>query len=406
LAVAAIVKRVRTADRQQPIRQRSLRDHNLGLVLRQVSGSTVALSRADIATATGLTRATVSTLVGELLGSGFLTEVAPSPRTRTGRPGTGLRVSEQGPAGLGLEVNVDYLAACVVDLAGSVRRREVRYGDQRGRDPDDVLDDLSSLAHEFTRSAAAEGVPLIAAAVGVPGLVADGVVRLAPNLGWHDVALAEGLRQRGLYPYTVDNEANLAALGELHAWGQPRASFVFVSGEIGVGGGIVLDGRLFRGARGFGGEIGHVSIKPDGAPCRCGSRGCLEAYASQEVLLGQAGLDPGPRALGQLLSRADAGDAPVLAALESVGRALGVGLSNVVNLFNVATIVLGGSFSLLARWLAPAVSRELSRRVLTARWDPISVTASKLEGAGTVVGAAATVVRAIQDDPAHWLNHR
>src|SRR6185369_13396023 len=154
-------------------RQRSLRDHNLGLVLRQVSGSTVALSRADIATATGLTRATVSTLVGELLGSGFLTEVAPSPRTRTGRPGTGLRVSEQGPAGLGLEVNVDYLAACVVDLAGSVRRREVRYGDQRGRDPDDVLDDLSSLAHEFTRSAAAEGVPLIAAAVGVPGLVAD-----------------------------------------------------------------------------------------------------------------------------------------------------------------------------------------------------------------------------------------
>jgi predicted NBD/HSP70 family sugar kinase len=397
---------VPTADRELPIRQRSLRTHNLGLVLRQVSGSATAPSRADVATATGLTRATVSTLVDELIGGGLLTEVAPAPRTGAGRPATGLRLSERGPAGLGLEVNVDYLAACVVGLTGAVRRREVRYGDQRGRPPDAVLDDVAALAHDFMSSAAADGVRVAAVALGVPGLVADGVVRRAPNLGWHDIDAATGLRQRGLDPYTVDNEANLAALGELHVWNQASPSFVFVSGEIGVGAGIVLDGRLFRGGRGYGGEIGHVTIDPDGPQCHCGSRGCLEAYANQEVLLRQAGLEPGPRALAQLVIHADAGEARALAALSVVGRALGVALSTVVNLFDVEAIVLGGSYSVLARWLAPTVSHELARRVLTAGWAPVSVAASMLDGAGTVVGAGGCVVRAIHDNPAQWLASR
>jgi predicted NBD/HSP70 family sugar kinase len=397
---------VPTTDRELPIRQRSLRTHNLGLVLRQVSVSESTPSRADVAAATGLTRATVSTLVDELTSGGLLTEVAPPPRTGAGRPAVGLRVSERGPAGLGLEVNVDYLAACVVDLTGAVRRRDVRYGDQRGRPPQDVLDDVAALAHEFIGAAAADGVPIGAVALGVPGLVADGVVRRAPNLGWHDVDAATGLRQRGLDPYTVDNEANLAALGELHVWRQASPSFVFVSGEIGVGAGIVLDGRLFRGGRGYGGEIGHVTVNPDGPRCHCGSRGCLEAYANQEVLLRAAGLDPWPRALAQLVVLADAGDARALAALSVAGEALGVALSTVVNLVDVEAIVLGGSYSVLARWLAPAISRELARRVLTSGWAPVSVGASMLDGAATVVGAASSVVRAIHDDPARWLENR
>jgi predicted NBD/HSP70 family sugar kinase len=119
-----------------------------------------------------------------------------------------------------------------------------------------------------------------------------------------------------------------------------------------------------------------------------------------------AGLDPGPRALAQLVIQADGADVRALAALSAAGRALGVALSTVVNLFDVEAIVLGGSYAVLARWLAPAVAAELDRRVLTAGWAPVSVSASMLDGAGTVVGAAGSVVRAIRDDPARWLGPR
>ena len=123
-------------DRDAPVRQRSLRTHNLGLVLRNVFAQPGPVSRADVAAATGLTRATVSTLVDELLAGRLLAEVGAPPRTGAGRPAVGLRLAATGPAGLGLEVNVDYLAACVVDLTGTVRHRELRPGDQRGRAPD------------------------------------------------------------------------------------------------------------------------------------------------------------------------------------------------------------------------------------------------------------------------------
>ncbi len=116
-----------------PVRQRSLREHNLALVLRQVAAADRPPSRADVAAATGLTRATVSALVDDLIGGRLLAEVEPAPRTGAGRPAVGLLLSAAGPAGLGLEINVDYLAACVVDLTGAVRRHETRPGDQRGR---------------------------------------------------------------------------------------------------------------------------------------------------------------------------------------------------------------------------------------------------------------------------------
>lgn len=403
-------------DRDEPVRQRSLRTHNLGLVLRQVAGSAGPVSRADVAAATGLTKATVSTLVDELLAGGLLAEVDPAPRTGAGRPAVGLRLASQGPAGLGLEINVDYLAACVVDLTGAVRHREIRRADQRGRGPHAVLDDVADVAADAARTATAEGLRVAGVTVAVPGLVADGVVRLAPNLEWEDVDVRSALLARsplaGLTgdTLTVDNEANLAALAELHelatdtASGRrlPAASFLYISGEIGVGAGLVLDGELVRGARGFGGELGHVTIRPDGPRCRCGARGCLEAYANQEALLANAGLG-GSEAISRLAALARAGAHPALMALEEAGSALGVAAADVVNLLDVETVVLGGIYASLAPWLSDHISREISDRVLAARWAPVTVRASALGEFATLVGAAGSVVHAIQDAPATWL---
>jgi predicted NBD/HSP70 family sugar kinase len=412
--------------RDTPVRQRSLRTHNLGLVLRHVATSGRPVSRADVAAATGLTKATVSTLVDELLAGSLLAEVDPTPRTGAGRPAVGLRLASQGPAGLGLEVNVDYLAACVVDLTGRERHREVQHADQRGREPEAVLDDVAELARTATRAANAEDLVVAGTALAAAGLVADGVVRLAPNLGWRDVDVRAALLARNVpESVTVDNEANLAALGELHARADidpaaARASFLYISGEIGVGAGVVLGGELFRGARGFGGELGHVTIRPDGAHCRCGARGCLEAYANQEALLRNAGLavnsghptlfDDGPVALdggvARLAALARAGAHPALMALEQAGSALGVASADVVNLFDVGMIVLGGVYAPLAPWLVEPIRREIGDRVMAAAWAPVTVEASLLGASATVVGAAGSVVRSIRDAPATWLESR
>jgi predicted NBD/HSP70 family sugar kinase len=374
-----------------PVRQSTLRAHNLALALRTVANSVNPPSRAAVAAATGLTRATVSALVDELIAGGLLTEVSPAPRTGAGRPAVGLRPSASGPAGLGLEINVDYRAACVVDLTGAVRHRIVEPGDQspRGTGPASTaaLAGLAALAEEARRRAEADRLTIAGAALAVPGLVADGrVIRVAPNLGWQDVDTAGLL---GELPLTVENEANLAALGELAA-AEHSADFVYVSGEIGIGAGIVLGGELYRGARGWSGEIGHIPIDPAGPSCRCGARGCLEQYAGQEAMLRTAGVSSVAE-----LATAD---------LTVAGTALGTALSAVVNLLDVDTVVLGGIYAPLLPRLREPIIAETSRRVLTAGWSPIHLRAATLGPDAAVRGAAGAVLRTVLDNPTAWLH--
>ncbi|BCJ75545.1 transcriptional regulator [Catellatospora sp. IY07-71] len=390
------------------MRQRSLRDHNLALVLRQVTAAPRPPSRADIAAATGLTRATVSTIVDELIAGGLVAELRPVSRSGVGRPGTGIVPAGTGPAGLGMEVNVDYLAVCAVDLTGAVRHRELRHLDQRERTPAQTWRALAGLADRTAAAVGALGLVPAGAVMAVPGLIEGDTIRVAPNLGWQQVALPAAAEFPALHGLDLGagNEATLAALGERHATGLD--SFLYVSGEIGVGGGIVLDGELFGGSHGWAGEIGHVTIDPQGPPCHCGARGCLEQYAGEEAIRAAAGLaaDGDRPVLADLGDGARAGRAPVLAALEQAGTALGVALSGAVNLLDIATVVLGGHYAELIDWLRPALERELSRRVLTAAWSPVEVRASALGADAAMIGAARAVVQGILDDPARFLATR
>ncbi|MGS2616974.1 ROK family protein [Micromonospora sp. LZ34] len=398
------------------VRQGSLRELNLAVVLGRIAAAGRPPSRAELAAETGLTRATVSAVVEDLVNGRLVAEAEPTPRTGAGRPARGLVLADDGPAGLGLEINVDYLAACVVDLGGRVRHHTVRRADLRPVSPAETLARLVELAARARADAADQGLTLAGAALAVPGLVDDaGLVRLAPNLGWRDVpvpALLAGhppLTERieGVPPLVVDNEANLAALGELHAGPPGPASFLHISGEVGIGAGIVLDGDLFRGARGWSGEIGHIPVRPEGRPCRCGGRGCLERYAGQEAVLAAAGLAgadlPADTAAARLAELAGAGDPAALRALHEAGTALGVAVAAVVNLLDLDTVVLGGGYAPLARWLCPPVLAEISGRVLTAAWSPVTVRPATLGAAAAAVGAAGSVVRRIVERPGGWL---
>lgn len=267
----------------QALRHDAMRARNLALVLGAV-GARGSVTRAALAEMTGLTKTTVSKLVADLIEGGLVVETGAVRDGERGRPGVEIRISGQRVAALGLEINVDYLAVCVVDLARTVRLRRTQAVDNRAAPPVDVIARLGDLASAVVDEAVEKGLRVVGGVLAVPGPVdmTSGVVHNAPNLGWRDVPLASLLRFP--FPVRVENEANLAALGELW-FGSGLPDFLHVSGEIGIGAGLVVRGRLFRGAHGFAGELGHVVVSPAGPPCRCGGRGCLEQYAGQDALL-------------------------------------------------------------------------------------------------------------------------
>jgi predicted NBD/HSP70 family sugar kinase len=395
-----------------PARQEGLRQHNLALVAQCIAAAE-PVSRAGIAAATGLTKTTVSSLVDDLVGAGLVTERGPEASGRIGRPPSALALNRSGFVGVGLEINVDYLAVCVANLVGEVRTLRTRRRDNRGQSPARVLGRAVRMANNAIAAAQAAGLTVAGLAVAVPGPVETdrGLVRLAPNLGWVDVPVAEILAGRLAtpdLPVLVDNEANLAALGELWYGGHDDLDdFVHVSGEIGVGAGIVIGGELFRGVRGFAGEVGHVTVQPDGPRCRCGARGCLEQLAGQEAILRAAGVagavgtslgQPGG-SVAELLAAARAGDPRTLRAVAAAGRALGLALAATVNVVDPGTVVLGGLYASLEPWLREPLAAELSERAITQRWSPARVLASRLGPNAAVRGATGAVVKRMLADP-------
>jgi predicted NBD/HSP70 family sugar kinase len=392
--------------------QRAVRRHNLGVVLRHLSEHGPR-SRATIALETGLNKTTVSSLVTELIGLDLLVERGLEQRGTVGRPGQVVELSGEGVVALGLEVNVDYLAVRALDLTGTERHRSLDVLDNRRVPIGKVLDRLAEHAGAALDAVTAQGLRPVGATVALPGLVdaGTGTLLLAPNLGWTDIRVADALRERLArlsFPFVAENEANLAALAEL--WeGSARglADVLYVSGEIGVGAGIIIGGELFRGSQGFGGEFGHMTVDPGGRPCACGSRGCLETIVGLEALLELAGLDPsGARTtagsgepVATLAARARAGDEQALAALRDAGRWLGIAIASAANLLNFQAVVLGGFFGQLSTWLAAPIARELGVHVLASDWAVPRVLPSTLGPEAAVRGAAALSLRRVLADP-------
>lgn len=411
-----------------PARTGSVRAHNLALVLRAVASSDAPISRASVAASTGLTRASVSALVETLIDGRLVRETGAPTRAGVGRPSTGLTLDPVGPAGLGIELNVDHAAVCVADLTGAVRiRRVLFFSDGAGREgvaggarsggsesggsgsagagsggaggAAGRAETLASLTREVAAAAAELDLTLSGAALAVPGLVdpSTGELLVTPNLdgaGPRD-ALAAMLEM----PLAVENEATLAARAEQRALGAsaPR-SFLQVSGEVGIGAGLVLDGRLYRGRHGWSGELGHVTVWPRGRPCGCGSEGCLEQYAGLRAVLRSAG--PGA---GSIASRAAAGEPAMLAALAEAGEALGIALAGALNLLDLDAVVLGGAHAELAPWLVGPIEEQLARRLVGAAVSRPAVRASALGADAASLGAAWSVLDRVLDDPAGWL---
>lgn len=407
-----------SAPARRGARQGSLREHNLALVLAHVVASSrtePGPSRADLAARTGLTRGAVSALVDQLLAAALLVEGEPEPSQRAGRPAVPLEPARGTVVGLGAEINVDYLGLTARDLYGDVLAERVEHGDYRGSDPRAVLGRLAELVAEVAAELGARSNPprLVGGGLALPGLVdlRAGVLRSAPNLGWREVDVLGALTSLtagrlpgsdGRLRWSLVNEAKSAARAEADLSPETFPDFVYVSGEVGIGGAVVLEGEVFVGAHGWGGELGHTTIDPAGPSCQCGSTGCLEQYAGKHALLRAAGIGI-EEPVSALAAAAAAGDPAALASLERAGRSLGQALATYVNLVDVDEVVLGGIYGPLAPYLLDAVRAQLATRVLSHPWVPSTVRAARAGDDAARQGAALAALAALVADPTPWL---
>ncbi|MHB1065143.1 MAG: ROK family protein [Georgenia sp.] len=392
--------------------QADLRAHNLALLTRTLFASAVPVSRAELAGATGMTRSTVSRLVEDLIAAGIVSELEPVLAGGRGRPAVPLVPAARTFVGLGLEVNVDQMLGQVIDLSGAVVTQESVRGNFRASDAAVTLRGLGELAVRLVGEARAAGCTLIGTALALPGLVHRNSSRLllAPNLGWQDVMPFElldiDLATLGDTRLLV-NDANAAARAlALTAPGRPGevTTFLYVSAKIGVGSAIVVDSEVTTGRHGFAGEIGHLTVVPDGRQCRCGARGCLEQYAGKAAVLTAAGL-PDSAGGAELLALADSGPAGAAAreALDTAAWALGVALASTANLLDVEDVILGGDLAPLHDRLRPGIERELARRVLSYPWSHIRVSATPRQDPLATTGGAFQILSRVVDEPARFL---
>ncbi|HSI99735.1 MAG TPA: ROK family transcriptional regulator [Patescibacteria group bacterium] len=392
-------------------RSETVRRANLSAIVRElhVHGP---LSRSDLVTRTGLTRSGIRALIGELVSAGLVDERPSLPAGMPGRPSPMVRPMADRAIVLALEVNIDSLAMAVVGYGGAVQRIQRVDRPRTHVTVEEIVDDLVDLVRPILGTLR-HGGALLGIGVAVAGTVrrTDGVVRQAPNLGWREVPLGERLRTALDLdvPLWVANEADLGGLAE-HRRGAAVGvdDVVYVMGEVGVGGNLIVHGKPLVGAAGYGGEVGHMPLNPSGSACGCGSSGCWETEVGERAMLVRAGrpADGGREAVSELIEAARTGDAQARDALAHVASWLGIGLAALVNVFNPRLVVLGGTFERIHPIMGPSIEEAMRRRALPPSAELVRVVPGTLGADAPLLGAAELAFETLLADPAARLGPR
>ena len=378
------------------------------------------LSRAELATHTGLNRSTISSIIDDLIDQGFVHETALQFPT-IGRPGVLLQLNPEGGFAIGVEIGVDFLSVMLTNFVAEVLWRKT-IPIQPDAPQIEILEHAENLIEQAMTHELARPLRPLGIGVAVPGLVdaRQGKLVFAPNLKWADTPLRLIWMRRFNLPVFIENEANCAALSELFfGIAHNVNNFIYLATGVGLGGGIVVDGRLLRGAHGFGGEIGHTKIYEGGERCGCGRLGCWETYVSAWAVIRQTRqkLENSPESiLHQLVDRhldqitlatlaeaAEKNDPVALSVLSETAHHLAVGTANLINIFNPELVVLGGGFNLCSAWLIPVIKAEIQENILPPLREGIQIKASALGLEASVLGAVALVLDDIVREPLYGI---
>ena len=360
-----------------------IRRINTAIVLECIRNE-APLSRARISERTGLNKATVSSLVSDLIGAGLVSEIG-TGESSGGRKPVMLLFNAGAGYAVGIDVGVNYIRGLLTDLAGAPVAR--RYTAIAKRNPEDVLSVLYDVIRRLIAEAPPSRYGVVGIGIGVSGIVDDGgTILFAPNLEWRNVPLRRLVEERFGLPCVIDNEANVGAAGELrYGAGRGFADQIYVSVGIGIGSGIIINRELYRGKSGFSGELGHMSIEADGRPCSCGNLGCWELYASEKSLLEHG--EP-YASFEAAAAAAERGDGQAVRLLETIGGYLGTGIANIVNVFNPEAVILGNRICIAERFVRGAVEREIERRTQPYHRGGMRLLFAELGEQSAVRGAA------------------
>jgi predicted NBD/HSP70 family sugar kinase len=382
----------------------AIRRHNLALLLDQIHRDG-ALTRAELTQRLRVSRSTVGALVGDLIELGLVDEVVPTGGSGVGRPSHVVGPHAAGPYVVAVDIDVTHVVTAAVGIGGDVLARRVVI---TGADASGAENLAHVIADSLTEVAADTGraQPPLAIGVSVPGTVnqVTGEVAVAPNLDWHNVAFGSMLAERlpARLRVTVANDADVAALAE-HRRGGARGvdEFVFLLGRVGVGAGIITNGRALRGRDGYAGEIGHNVVDTNGPPCHCGKQGCVETYIGEGALLRLAGRSqpPSDEATAAVFAVARAGDQAALTAVHEVARSLGRAIASLVNILNPQCAVLGGYLSELLDIARADIERTLFEYTLEAHGGYVELLHPQFGADAALLGAAEMAFADLLADP-------
>jgi predicted NBD/HSP70 family sugar kinase len=358
------------------------------------------LSRADIARITGLSRSTISTLVADLQDRGFIIEraedEAPPRNGAQGRPPVLLRLDPSAGIAVGVDFDHTHVRIAVSDLSREVVA-EASVETDVDHDASAALDLAADLVREALDDAGVDAARLLGVGVALAGPVDQAHSRLLDSAilaGWQGVDAASELRERLGVPVHIDNDANLGALAEVTLGaGRSARAAVYVQLSSGIGAGLIVDGRPFRGASGVAGEIGHVTVDENGPICRCGSRGCLETLASGPAIARLvSGSRSEPVSSDDLVPLALGGDLGCRRAIADAGAVVGRVVGNLCNLLNPEMVVVGGDLSAAGEILLAPLREAVMRAALPAVTSGLEVVAGELGDRANVLGALALAI--------------
>lgn len=388
--------------------QEKVRKVNRSLVLNTLRLH-APTSRAQVASITGLTRGTVSNIVNVLIEDGLVFEDKLQD-SKIGRPSILLGLRPDGGAVIGVEIGVDFISVLLTNFVAETLW-EIRTQTTLSQSQTDIINQTEKYIDQALSIAKEHELRPLGIGVGLPGLVnvRQGNLIMAPNLHWTNLPLRLIWNQRFHLPVYIDNEANLSALGEYY-FGIARNvdNFIYLTSDIGLGGGIMIDGRLFRGGHGYGGEIGHIQRNPLGEQCGCGRIGCWETQVGPRAVLSrvkkefethndQSLLDACSGNLDNLtfdvvVKFALNGDVICLQAIEEVAVNLGVGIADLVNIFNPDLIVIGGAFISAKDIMHSIIEKTIFSNALQPSTDNLQIKFSERSTEACVLGAVAVVL--------------
>ncbi|WP_407271121.1 ROK family protein [Radiobacillus sp. PE A8.2] len=374
--------------------QHVVKKENKTLVLKIIKEH-APISRAHIAQVTGLNKGTVSSLVSELLSEQLITESGHGQSSGGRRPMM-LLFNEVAGYSIGLDLGVNYLLGMLTNLNGDVViQRKIEFS---SLSYEEITEKLFATIDELIASAPKSAYGIVGIGIGVPGIVDnEGTILLAPNLGWKKINLRKVLHQRYNLPITIENEANAGAYGEkMFGAGQSYKNIIYVSVGIGIGVGLILNGELYKGNKGFSGELGHMTIEVNGLACRCGNRGCWELYASEQALVKRVKeldiLDNQDITLEKINELAHQGHSQIIDLLDDIGSYLGVGINNIINTFNPEQVIIGNRMAASNTWIKASMENRIFNYSLNFHQDDLIINFSSLTTHSAALGVAAFAI--------------